>query len=381
MAEFEKNDDGTFNTNGLNPKRFQQLFSKIEKAQKKARRNAKRTLNRGTFTNPTSKALKALGEKAKGMRFTKADLESFDKSRKGVVAKYDAKTAGVPYSFLVKSSRQIDIDRSNNRVDDGTGIRWANFNSLKGNLLTMRTDASAVSKHSHHRVKIRIEEWDDYMANPPNGSYKEAVKAACAGRISFDCDCGRHQYWYRYIATMGNFQIKPPSEFAFPKIRNPELSGVACKHVLKSARILQTPSLQNILAREMEKQADRVGFGSDNKTVFATKQEQAKIQRANRDKVTDKGKADRDYQKYQRAQRAMERKIKLSGKQSEAIKKQARKLRKQSEQLSQLRDMVLLGFNAFADAYSMAGKSRSDAIKDYAKRVNVSESKLKGMLK
>ncbi|MCV5390784.1 phage tail protein, partial [Escherichia coli] len=82
---------------------------------------------------------------------------------------------------------------------------------------------------------------------------------ACAGRISFDCDCGRHQYWYRYLATMGNYCIAPPKEFAFPKIRNPELSGVACKHVLKAATMLQSLAWQRILANQMKQQARRVG--------------------------------------------------------------------------------------------------------------------------
>lgn len=380
MPSFDKLDNGTFETKGLDSKRFNKVFKEIERAQKKARRNAKRTLNRGTFTNPTSKALKALGEKAKGMQFTKADLQRFDKNRKHAAKKYDSKSAGAPYGFIVTSSRQIDIDRSNNRVDDGTGISWANFNSLKGNVVEMKVDASKVSKHQHHRVKVRIEEWDDYLATPPEDNYKKAAKAACAGRLSFDCDCGRHQYWYRYIATIGNFQIKPPAEFSFPKIRNPELAGVACKHVLRSLRMLQTPSVQNILAVQMEKQANRVGFGSDNKAVYIDKETQAKIRKANRGKTTSKAKADREYQKYQKAQTAMAKMLKKKGT-NDTVKKQARKIRNQNKQLNQMRDVIKMAFNAFADGYTAQGKSKTTAIRDYAKQINVSESRLRGLLK
>ncbi|MCG6387513.1 hypothetical protein [Vibrio fluvialis] len=381
MPKFEKLDSGAYDSSGLSAKRFHQLFNKIQAAQKKARREAKRTLGRGTFTKPTPKALKALGEKAKGVGFTKADLEAFDKSRKGVAKKYDAKTAGIPYAAIVKYSRQVDIDRSNNNVDDGTGVQWANLKGIKSNMLIMSVDASSVSKHMHHRVVFRLEEWDDYMTHPPGDDYAKAVKAACAGRLSFDCDCGRHQYWYRYVATMGNYQIKPPAEFSFPKIKNPELSGVACKHVLRAARMLQTPSIQRQLVVQMKRQANKVGFGDDNKTVFIDEKVQAQIRRANRGKQTDRAAADRAYSKYEKAQKALARKIASQSKADETVKRQARKIRKQSQELSQMRDMIKFGFSTFYDAYKVQGKTEAQALTDYAKRMNVSESKLKGLIK
>lgn len=381
MPKFEKLDNGTFDSTGLTAKRFNQLFNQIQKAQKKARRSAKRTLNRGTFTNPTDKALKSLGEKAKGVGFTRADLEAFDRSRKGIAKKYDAKTAGIPYAAIVKYSRQVDIDRSNNRVDDGTGVQWANLKGIKGNTLIMSVDASQVSKHAHHRVQFRLEEWDDYLAHPPSDDYAKAVKAACAGRLSFDCDCGRHQYWYRYVATMGNYQIKPPAEFSFPKIKNPELSGVACKHVLRAARMLQTPSIQRQLLKGMEKQANKVGFGDDNKTVFIDEKTQAQIRRANRGKQTDRAAADRAFAKYEKAQRALTKRIANRAKTDETVKRQARKIRTQNNELRAMRDMIKFSFAAKVDAYKSQGKSEAQAIRDLAKQMNVSESKLRGLVK
>ncbi|MCG6418842.1 phage tail protein, partial [Vibrio fluvialis] len=277
--------------------------------------------------------------------------------------------------------RQVDIDRSNNNVDDGTGVQWANLKGIKSNMLIMSVDASSVSKHMHHRVVFRLEEWDDYMTHPPGDDYAKAVKAACAGRLSFDCDCGRHQYWYRYVATMGNYQIKPPAEFSFPKIKNPELSGVACKHVLRAARMLQTPSIQRQLVVQMKRQANKVGFGDDNKTVFIDEKVQAQIRRANRGKQTDRAAADRAYSKYEKAQKALARKIASQSKADETVKRQARKIRKQSQELSQMRDMIKFGFSTFYDAYKVQGKTEAQALTDYAKRMNVSESKLKGLIK
>lgn len=58
-------------------------------------------------------------------------------------------------------------------------------------------------------------------------------------KLSFDCDCGRHQYFFRYVATIGGFATGR-KETAYPKIRNPELRGVACKHVLRTMAELES---------------------------------------------------------------------------------------------------------------------------------------------
>ncbi|EGR2324803.1 phage tail protein [Vibrio alginolyticus] len=378
--EAEKRDNGSFASLGLNEKQFNQLFNKIEQAQKKNRRNAKRTLTAATLTKPTNKALKALGEKAKGQRFTKEDLIKFDKARQRHKEVYDSKTAGITYAFLVKNSRQIDVDRANNRVHDGTGIHKATMFGIKNNIALIRVRASRISKHEEHRVKVRFEQWDELLHEPPNGDYNQAVQLACAGRISFDCDCGRHQYWYRYLATMGNYCIAPPKEFTFPKIRNPELSGVACKHVLKSVTMLQSLAWQRILANQMKQQARRVGFGSDNKTYLLNKNEKTAAAR-NRKTVVDKAAATREHAKYLRAQKAVEKQIAKQKRESETIKRQARKLRKESNEKKGYIDMIKVGFQNFHDGYKLQGKTKSEALTDFAKLMNVTPRKLERIIK
>ncbi|HHX8330475.1 TPA: hypothetical protein ACVOYW_004253 [Vibrio alginolyticus] len=378
--EAEKRDNGSFASLGLNERQFNQLFNKIERAQKKNRRNAKRTLTASTLAKPTNKALKALGEKAKGQRFTKEDLSQFDKARQRHKEVYDSKTAGITYAFLVKSSRQIDVDRANNRVDDGTGIHKATLIGIKNNIALIRVRASSVSRHEEHRVKVRLEQWDELLHEPPNGDYNQAVQLACAGRISFDCDCGRHQFWYRYLATMGNYCIAPPKEFAFPKIRNPELSGVACKHVLKAITMLQSLAWQRILANQMKQQARRVGFGSDNKTYLLNENEKKAAAR-NRKTVVDKAAATREHAKYLRAQNAVEKQIAKQKRESETIKRQARKLRKESNEKKGYIDMIKVGFQNFHDGYKLQGKTKSEALTDFAKLMNVTPSKLERIIK
>ncbi|MBH05028.1 MAG: phage tail protein [Phycisphaeraceae bacterium] len=383
----EKLSNGSFASAGLNDKQFNQLFNRIEKAQKKARRNAKRTLKPSTLTNPTPKALKALGEKAKGQRFTKEDLQRFDKNRQRHKEKYDSRTAGITHAFLVKNSREIDIKRANDQVDDGTGITQANFYAIKGNIAQINVRASIGSKHQNHRVKVRFEQWDELIQSPPKGDYQKAVQLACAGRISFDCDCGRHQYWYRYLATMGNYALAPPKEFAFPKIKNPELSGVACKHVLKATTMLQSLAWQRILATQMKAQAKRVGFGSDSRTHFLSDDEK-KAASKNRKTKVNVDEAQRAHKKYERSQAAMARELEKRKRDGQRSIKQARKIRKQSnlikkqeQQLTAQRDMLRVGFKNFHDGYKLQGKSRDEAVKDYAKMFDVSASQLEKVIK
>lgn len=89
----------------------------------------------------------------------------------------------------------------------------------------------------------------------------QAAKALVSGRLSFECPCGRHQYWYRYLATLGGYAIEP-LERDFPKIRNPRLTGCCCKHVLRVLQELKKNRVPMVLARELEKERGRPGFKS-----------------------------------------------------------------------------------------------------------------------
>lgn len=382
--EPEKLDNDTFATQGLSEKKFNQVFNVIRKAQNKARRDAKRTLNRGTFTKPTNKALKALGEKVKGtgIGFTEDDLKQFDKERKKHQKKYDRTTAGITYAQIIGFSRDIDIKRANNQVDDGRGITMASFSAMKRNVAIVRVKASSVSKHEEHRVEIRFEEWDDYLQDPPGDDYVKAMKAVTKGRISFDCSCGRHQYWYRYQATIGNYAVTPPAEFSFPKIRNRELKGIACKHVLLAVEKCQSIAWHRIMAKRMEQQAKLVGFGDDKRqtTSYLTDKEARAAKKNKRNKI-DIEKAKKAQRSYERSQKAMAKKLKGMNLDRDKIKKQSKTIRKQAKEMQQMANALKLTFNVFADSYKTLGKTRNDAIKDFAKSANVSVNKLKEIIK
>jgi hypothetical protein len=95
-------------------------------------------------------------------------------------------------------------------------------------------------------------------------------------RLLFECSCGRHTYFYRYLATIGKYGCGR-AEVGFPKIRNPELKGVACKHVIRvMSEIISSASVLAMLT-EMMKRAKAHEF---NKSQVRTSQAEAEKQLA-----------------------------------------------------------------------------------------------------
>lgn len=388
MPTTEKTPSGRYITNNLDHKQAQKVFKKIQSEQNANRRKAKNTLTAGSLTRKSIADLIKLGGKQDGTPFTKDDLLSFEKARNSHKEQLSSKNAGVKYSQLIANSRGIDVKRSNNSVNDGSGITKALLSGIKSGTILVRVKASSKSVHQEHMVKLRMDQYDDYLQDPPAGNYKNAAKEAAKGRLSIDCDCGRHQYWYRYMATAGNYCVAPPKEFSFPKIRNPELRGLACKHVLKAAVMLQSAAWQNIIARQMEIAANKIGFGDDRKLNHILNDKEIKEAAKNRSTKINHDKVKMEWLKYQRSNKGLAKKLKTNSKEIDLIRKQANKIRKQankiksqSDENKMLRDMFKMNFSIFEDKFKAGGGNRSDAIKAFAKEKNFSIEKLKQVLK
>lgn len=156
MPDFLKNQDGRYITDGLSSKDFTRVFELIRKEQNRKRRQANRTLTPGRLRNKSAEDILKLGKKKGGTFFTRDDLKGFEKLRSKAREKYDSKTAGITYAQLVASSQAIDIKRANNAVDDGSGIKRATPVSLRHNVINIRVEASDISVHQHHIVRVRF---------------------------------------------------------------------------------------------------------------------------------------------------------------------------------------------------------------------------------
>lgn len=139
------------------------------------------------------------------------------------------------------------------------------------------TNAGPESNATRHHVLIRFNAFSEAASKLMSSetkdqkSPKQVANWLRKQKLSFDCDCGRHRYWFRYISTIGNFNAGR-KEMGYPKIRNPDLKGIACKHVLRvMSEIESSGTVLNFLTRHLEK----VRASADNKARHQLRQSEA----------------------------------------------------------------------------------------------------------
>lgn len=144
---------------------------------------------------------------------------------------------GITPTDVINQSRREDINRAN------TQIFLASVFKRQGNIIKFVTNAGIGSPDTHHYVSVQLLDYPGLLLGRNRApSVVDVKKAVIDGKINFDCDCGRHRYWYRYLATVGkyNFGI---DENRYPSTRNPKLTGVACKHALRVMKHLMSPHM------------------------------------------------------------------------------------------------------------------------------------------
>lgn len=198
----------------------------------------------------------AIDHDNKVMTFSPADLKRLVAHLGKRRHRFDDSRQGIPFQQLVRSSTAKDKARAKE-------VKSAIFYGRKGNILYFQVSGHA---RPHYRVQIRLEEWD--RAASSAGPTLQAIQQVLRGRVSIECPCGRHQYWYRYLASIGNYAIDP-RERDYPKIRNPALTGCCCKHVLKVLQVLKSTRVTFLLARELDRERARPGFLTSRKSVLS----------------------------------------------------------------------------------------------------------------
>lgn len=372
-----------FDFKDLPPKQFMAMQNKVAKAAAKVRKYAKRTLTPALLNAKSNVPLSKLGKKADGSSFTIDDLVDFKAVQKDLGERFNKNERGITYAQITAESNKKDRDRANNRVSDGTGVKNASPVGVIGDVFTANVQASdASTTGGAYRVQIRFETWFDGMTNSDatiKGDIK-TIENIITDRLSFECNCGQHQYTYRYLATAGNFALSP-KEYAFPKIRNPHGKGVACKHVLLTLNKLKSTSWIRLIARTMAKAAAKVGFGDKNKFFF----EESEIKQAN--SLSRRGALDADKEK-QAFEKHLRRKVRLANK----IKKDTNKLQTLQSQLKRARNQnqklkdkrIVESFKSFSEGAKAFGASKQAILDKFAEKQRLSKanlSRLKSKLK
>lgn len=167
---------------------------------------------------------------------TTEDLRQFRRNVGALKTKVtkNAMRGGIKPKQGIQFSAKDDIERANKQIFSALLVGGS-----KG-VLRFVTNAGPDSKHSRHHVHVELTSWSAATASPRKP--KDLARWAANEPVRYDCDCERHRYWYRYIATIGGWNYGR-DESGFPKIKNPRLQGVACKHVLRVMRELMGNSM------------------------------------------------------------------------------------------------------------------------------------------
>jgi hypothetical protein len=149
-----------------------------------------------------------------------------------------------PHEIIALSNVRIQGDR-NPKTDVGRAneeIHRAVLAGANGGVLRFITDVGKDSKDIRHHVTVQLLAYERATVSPETQTNpKKLTKEVCTDRVKFDCDCGRHRYWLRYIATIGGWAYGR-QENGFPDQKNPHLKGVACKHIIRVMRELTSSS-------------------------------------------------------------------------------------------------------------------------------------------
>jgi len=292
-------------------KEFEKMFRRVIRPRSyEARKEGQRTLTPQMFKKLESGRLKPkeiaklLGKGPDGTQFTLEDLRKFNEAKVKKQKEFNPSVSGSPVAQLLGASWTKDLERARK------GIKTATLYRVSGDLLHFRT-SSETKPGTYHQVRVRLEEWKENLTGGKDCI--SSVRRAATGRISLDCDCGRYQYWFRYMATIGGYALTP-FEYAFPKIRNPGLGGALCKHSIRVLLQLQAPLTHNFLAKEMQRQSEAVGFGGDkSKTKFLTKAEMEKLEKVGEVNVPTHDALEKEWKAFKKAQKVYQEKLKDKG--------------------------------------------------------------------
>ncbi len=175
----------------------------------------------------------------------------------------------------IRARQVLDMSLQDDRDRAQSQIRHAVPASASDGRVRFVTNAGPESKVSRHHVTV---EFMSFGAAVSAGT-KTPLQAANWLRkqpLKFDCDCGRHTYWYRYISTIGSFNAGR-AETGFPKLRNPNLHGVGCKHVL---RVMAEVESAGTVALFLSKVIARARANDDGRATLRQTQKDAEAQLA-----------------------------------------------------------------------------------------------------
>lgn len=169
------------------------------------------------------------------------DLQAFSAEARRLGGKYKG---GITAKQVINLSMPDDRDRANRQIHTAMPV------TSKGGRVQLQTNAGPDSKVQRHQVIIEMLNYNAVIASPVPAA--KVVGEMLRGPIKIECNCEHFRFVYRYIATIGKFNAGR-AEPGFPKIKNPKLQGVACKHILRVMQLVtSSPTFKNYAIRMVE---------------------------------------------------------------------------------------------------------------------------------
>ncbi|MGL5948120.1 MAG: hypothetical protein ACRCYV_03540 [Aeromonas sp.] len=234
------------------------------------------------------------------------DLAAFRQNARALGRRF---TGGITARQVIDMSLTIDRKRAREEISVAVPASARTVRHSGGSMdaLDVRfvTNASRKYAATRHHVTVQFLAFSTAVNSGALSPAKAALQLKKAG-VRFDCDCGRHTFWYRYIASVGNYNAGR-AENGYPKVRNPNLAGVACKHVLRvMAEIEGSGVVSAFLTKAITKARDSDAGRSNVRTSDKQAEKLAQKQAA-RPKASGANTGDRDYERARQALRQQSR--------------------------------------------------------------------------
>lgn len=133
--------------------------------------------------------------------------------------------------YAVYGFQMSDLDRAKKEITMAVPTYAQNSSDGRSAKIRFITNAGPDSDVTRHHVLVEFMNYGPEAASGLTDPRKSAMRLR-NGPLKIECDCGRWRFWFRYLATIGGYNAGR-AETGYPKIRNPKLQGIACKHIVR----------------------------------------------------------------------------------------------------------------------------------------------------
>jgi hypothetical protein len=138
-------------------------------------------------------------------------------------------------------------------------LKYVKYVGTEGNVMKFYVPSPVPEKYRNMpglnlwTVFIQWMEWSDVVQDASVNPVEAARLALWGANIRTACGCPAYRFWgMNYIGTQLGIAMFP--ENRFPSIRNPQLKGVVCKHLMRTIKVL--PWHLGDIAKEIKKQRE-----------------------------------------------------------------------------------------------------------------------------